>query len=175
MATVALIAEGVTESEREAFLREVAAGANRQEAAETIGSTGTRFRSLCVTDADFNAEYLLAIEAGREAYRDRLRTVLKKRATNPEEKSSRFLLAEAATHLPEYQWMKERGRHQAPELTDGLPRPLMEFSRLTTDQLEELDRIWARAEELVAIGQGRAVNPERAEIEAVVVVTETDA
>ncbi len=131
-----------------------------------VDETATRFRGLCVVDADFRHEYEAACTArdavavaAREDYRDGLRAVLAQRALNPEERSSRFLLAEAATHLPEYEWMRQRGRRGEPEPGE-FRIPQVEMARFTTAQLEELDRVAARFWELIAIGQGRAPNPE---------------
>ena len=55
----------LTQEQREQFLDLVANGKTRQEAAETIGSTGTRIRGLIFRDNEFAEAYAEALdEAG---------------------------------------------------------------------------------------------------------------
>lgn len=159
--TVAVVAASLTAEQREAFLEHVRCGATRYEAARMLDETATRFRGLAHVDPEFRARYAEACEERdrlaeetREDYRDALRAVLAERALNPEERSSRFLLAEAATHLPEYEWMRQRGRRE-PEPSSEFQIPQVDPSLLSTDELAELHAVAQRFWELVEIGQGR--------------------
>lgn len=160
-----VIATRIPEDVREEFLNHVRQGASRYDAALAVDPTRERtatvWRRLAVEDADFRAAYERACserealsEEIRADYRDELRTVLRARATNLEEKSSRFLLAEAATHLPEYEWMRNRGRRE-PEPATEFQIPQVDPALLSTDELEELHAVAQRFWELVEIGQGR--------------------
>ena len=164
--TVARVVKEITAAERAAFLKHVRQGANRWEAARAVDQTASMFRGLAATDPKFRAAYEAACaerealaEEAREDYRDALRSILAQRALNPEERSSRFLLAEAATHLPEYGWMRDRRRGTS-EPQSEFPIPQVEMANFTSAQLEELETVAARFWELIAIGQGRVANPE---------------
>ena len=62
----------LTEQQREEFLEHVRDGMNRQQAAEAIGETGTRFRFLCYRDAVFNRRYEEARIEGKGELTERL-------------------------------------------------------------------------------------------------------
>lgn len=62
----------VTEEQREQFLVKVREGMNRQQAAEAVGSTGTKFRFLCNREPSFNREYEQARVEGRGELTERL-------------------------------------------------------------------------------------------------------
>lgn len=61
-----------TAEQREAFLENVRQGMNRQQAAEELGFTATRFRNLCSRDAVFNREFQQALIDGRGELTERL-------------------------------------------------------------------------------------------------------
>lgn len=62
----------LTDEQREAFIEHVREGKNRQQAAEEVGSSGTRFRFLCNRDVAFNRRYEEARIEGRGALSERL-------------------------------------------------------------------------------------------------------
>lgn len=62
----------ISDEQREQFLVHVREGMNRQQAAEAVGSTGTRFRYLCNRDLAFNREYEQARVEGRGELTERL-------------------------------------------------------------------------------------------------------
>lgn len=61
-----------TEEQRDDFIAHVRDGLNRQQAAERVGSTGTRFRFLCNRDPAFNRLFEEARVEGRGALTERL-------------------------------------------------------------------------------------------------------
>lgn len=62
----------ITPEQREAFLEGVRSGKNRQQAAEDVGSTGTKFRFLCNREPAFNRLYQEALVEGRGELTERL-------------------------------------------------------------------------------------------------------
>lgn len=62
----------ITDEQREAFLLHVREGKNRQQAAEEVGETATRFRNLCRRDPAFNREYQDAAREGKGSLVERL-------------------------------------------------------------------------------------------------------
>lgn len=62
----------VTPEQREAFLEHVRDGKNRQQAAEEIGLTGTKFRNLSKRDGTFDRLYKEALVEGRGELSERL-------------------------------------------------------------------------------------------------------
>lgn len=62
----------LTAEQREQFLAHVREGMNRQQAAEEVGSTGTKFKFLCNREPSFNRLYEEALVEGRGALTDRL-------------------------------------------------------------------------------------------------------
>lgn len=62
----------ITAEQQEEFLEHVRSGMNRQQAAEEIGLTGTKFRFLCSRDAAFNRRYEEARVEGRGELVERL-------------------------------------------------------------------------------------------------------
>lgn len=62
----------ITAEQREEFLEHVREGMNRQQAAEAIGLTGTKFRFLCSRDPGFNRKFEEARVVGRGELTDRL-------------------------------------------------------------------------------------------------------
>lgn len=62
----------VTPEQREEFLEHVRSGSNRQQAAEAIGLTGTKFRFLCNREPAFNRAYQEALIEGRGELTERL-------------------------------------------------------------------------------------------------------
>ena len=61
-----------TDEQREQFLDRVREGMNRQQAAEAVGSTGTKFRFLCHREPSFNRAYEEARIQGRGELTERL-------------------------------------------------------------------------------------------------------
>lgn len=61
-----------TDEQKAAFLEHVREGMNRQQAAEEVGSTSTRFKFLCGRDPSFNREYEQARIEGRGELSERL-------------------------------------------------------------------------------------------------------
>jgi len=62
----------VSPEQREEFLQHVREGMNRQQAAEAVGSTGTKFRFLCNREPSFNRAYEEARVEGRGELTERL-------------------------------------------------------------------------------------------------------
>jgi len=62
----------ITEEKREAFLEHIREGKNRQQAAEEVGETATRFRNLCHRDPVFSRQFNEASLEGRGTLVDRL-------------------------------------------------------------------------------------------------------
>lgn len=58
--------------QREEFLERIRQGENRQQAAEAVGSTATRFRNLCHRDPSFNRLFEEARVEGRGELSERL-------------------------------------------------------------------------------------------------------
>lgn len=97
---------------RKKFLELVADGKNRADAANTVGSTGSAFRSLCRRNPDFNAAYKEALTTGKAGLRDTIRQTLLHRALDgTTQGSDRLLLVLAETHLPELAWRREQRVH----------------------------------------------------------------
>lgn len=62
----------ITTEQQERFLEHVQEGMNRQQAAEQVGSTGTRFKFLCNRDPAFDRRYKLALVEGQGEMTERL-------------------------------------------------------------------------------------------------------
>lgn len=101
-----------TLKQRDAFLKLVADGKNRADAAAEVGSTGSAFRSLCRNNQAFNTAYEAALHAGRAGIRDTIRKTFFDRALDGSTQGSdRLLLVLAETHLPELAWRREQRVH----------------------------------------------------------------
>lgn len=71
-------------------------------AAAGIDSTATAIRAYRRREPAFDEQVVKAIDDGKLAYQDRLRTTSRARATNATNGSDRMLEVELATHVPEY-------------------------------------------------------------------------
>lgn len=81
-----------TPEQQEQFIEHVRDGDNRQQAAEKVGSTGTRFRFLCNRDPAFNRRYEEAKFEGRDALADKLQRCAVECAMAGEWPALKFLL-----------------------------------------------------------------------------------
>lgn len=61
-----------THDQREQFLEHVREGMNRQQAAEAVGSTGTKFKFLCNREPTFRRAFEEALVEGRGEISERL-------------------------------------------------------------------------------------------------------
>lgn len=92
-----------TEEQKEQFLEYVRDGDNRQQAAEKVGSTGTRFRFLCNRDPSFNRRFEEAKLEGRGALADRLQRCAVECALAGEWNALKFLLT---TYDDDFAWAR---------------------------------------------------------------------
>jgi hypothetical protein len=81
-----------TAEQKEAFLEHVREGMNRQQAAEAVGSTSTRFKFLCGRDAVFNRSYEQARIDGRGELSERLERCAQELALQGHWPALKFLL-----------------------------------------------------------------------------------
>lgn len=92
-----------TEEQKEQFLEYVRDGDNRQQAAEKVGSTGTRFRFLCNRDPVFNRRFEEAKFEGRGALADKLQRCAVECAMAGEWNALKFLLT---TYDDDFAWAR---------------------------------------------------------------------
>lgn len=155
-----------TPEQCKAFLKDVRTGTNPSAAASKFTGvngaprTASQFGRLARRDADFSAAYADAMAERASLKADFVDDLVEGRAIEADAPPA-IVLAYAARWQPGYR-REVRERVLAGEEDPlELPRPQIDVSLLTDGQVEELDRILRRAEELVAIGQGRAPNMER--------------
>lgn len=154
-----------TAVERASFLDDVRTGMDPSSAARKLTGpsgeprTSTQFTRLARRDATFSEAYAEALLERQALKADHVDEVIEERALR-EGAAPAILMGWAARWHPSY-------RREARQGTAGendpleLPRPQIDVSLLTDAQVERLDSILREAEHLVAIGQGRAPNPER--------------
>jgi hypothetical protein len=93
----------ITEEQREAFLKHVREGKNRQQAAEEIGETATRFRNLCRRDPVFNVAYEDAAREGKGSLVDRLERCAVEMAQEGHWPALKFLIT---TYGDQFAWAR---------------------------------------------------------------------
>ena len=81
-----------SQEQQDQFIEHIRDGDNRQQAAEKVGSTGTRFRFLCNRDPAFNRRFEEAKLEGRGALADRLQRCAVECAMAGEWPALKFLL-----------------------------------------------------------------------------------
>lgn len=92
-----------TDDQREQFLENVREGMNRQQAAEAVGSSGTKFKFLCRRDAEFNRRYEEAKIEGLGSLVERLETCATEMALGGHWLALKFLLT---TYGEQFQWAR---------------------------------------------------------------------
>lgn len=107
-------------------------GKNRCEAAELVGSTGSRFRSLAQRDAAFGAAFEAALEAGQPAFVERLDEEWRHRA----ETNDRLFLVRLEAFHPALEY--RRSRHSKVEHAGSVLVGMLDVSRLSDEELETL-------------------------------------
>lgn len=139
----------VTAQQISDFLERVAAGDSTKVAAREVGSTGRIFRALRSPhavnyDPDFYDAFEKAEEAGRGAYRDKLRSEIRDRAFDREDSASAgFLKMEAEALLEEYEHRRVRhtrlGQDSPFQIQAVLPTVSQEvLDAMPIEELEEL-------------------------------------
>lgn len=120
--------------------------------------TGTAFRGLAHRDPKFAAKVAAAEREGYLERLDKIDSEFERRAFNEQAAgSAKALEILAATHHPDYLWMRRGGA--SPGEAGGIEAAI-DPELLTRDQLAQLVQ-------LVKMGQGLEPNPElRAELEA---------
>jgi hypothetical protein len=93
----------LTEEQKERFLEHVREGLNRQQAAEKVGATGTRFRFLCNRDPVFRRRYEEALVEGRGALSERLERCAVELALEGHWPALKFMLA---TYGEQFAWAR---------------------------------------------------------------------
>lgn len=93
----------LTEEQKERFIGYVQDGLNRQQAAEKVGATGTRFRFLCTRDPAFNRLYEGARLEGLGALSERLERCAVELAEGGHWPALKFLLT---TYGDAYAWAR---------------------------------------------------------------------
>jgi hypothetical protein len=149
----------ITLNHQTVFLAALAAGKTRGVAARLAhkGLTGTAFRGLEHRDPKFAQKVAAATREGALERLDLIDGEFEKRAFDPEKPNLRALELLAATHHPDYLWMRRGGGASGHESELG---GTIDPELLTRDQLAQLVH-------LVKMGQGLEPNPElRAELEA---------
>lgn len=92
-----------TAEQRDEFLEHVRSGMNRQQAAERIGLTGTRFRFLCSRDPEFRRLYEEARVEGRGELTERLERCATDLALGGHWPALKFMLT---TYGEEFAWAR---------------------------------------------------------------------
>lgn len=92
-----------TAEQKAAFLEHVRQGMNRQQAAEEVGSTATRFRNLCGREPLFNREYEQARVEGRGELSERLERCAQELALEGHWPALKFLLT---TYGEQFAWAR---------------------------------------------------------------------
>lgn len=146
----------ITPAHRRTFLAALAAGKSRGDAAREAHKdlTGTAFRGIENREPKFAALVAAAEREGRLELGDRISSEFERRAFDTETKSMRALEILAATHHPDYAWLRRRGTTSTDGEQLGL-RAVIDPDLLTAGQLEELVT-------LIEMGQGKRENPELA-------------
>lgn len=93
----------LTDEQREKFLEYVRSGMNRQQAAEEVGSTGTRFRFLCRREPAFNLLYEEAKREGQGEMVDRLERCAFELAVGGHWPALKFMLT---TYGEQFSWAR---------------------------------------------------------------------
>lgn len=137
---MAAAAPRVTKAQQERFLDLVRDGHTRPEAADTVGLTGTKMRSLCRRDPAFNAAYEEALAEGRPGLQDRVRAVWHREAL--EGKNPRLLWYLVVSTLPEAAWFR-----QGTQPADETGEQRHDLTKLTNDELAQLKAIVAKAKD----------------------------
>jgi hypothetical protein len=149
----------ITLQHQTVFLAALAAGKTRGVAARLAHKnlTGTQFRGLEHRDQKFAAKVAAATREGQLERLDMIDGEFERRVFDPENRNMRALELYAATHHPDYLWLRRGGAAPGQE---GTLESVIDPELLTRDQLAQLV-------ELVKMGQGLVPNPElRAELEA---------
>lgn len=92
-----------TEEQKETFLEHVREGMNRQQAAEAVGSTGTRFKFLCNREPSFNRRFEEAKIEGRGALTERLERCAQELALGGHWPALKFMLT---TYGEDFAWAR---------------------------------------------------------------------
>lgn len=151
----------ITPAHQKVFLAALAAGKTRGVAARTAHKdlTGTAFRGIENRYPTFAAQVQAALREGSLERLDLIDGEFERRAFDPEKPNLRALELLAATHHPDYIWMRRGGSGAATGPEGGL-QSVVDPELLTREQLAQLV-------DLVKMGQGLIPNPElRAELEA---------
>jgi hypothetical protein len=156
----------ITEAHRRVFLQALAQGKTRAAAARLAHKdlTGTAFRGLEHRDSRFASLVAAAEREGGLERLDQIDSKLDSLAFDEDKPNLRALELLAATHHPDYLWMRRNGGTggSAEVGLDSVIDPEL----LTREQLAQLV-------DLVKMGQGLIPNPElRAELEAGPVIEE---
>lgn len=157
----------ITPEHQRIFLAALAAGKTRGVAARTAHKdlSGTAFRGIENRYPTFAAQVQAALREGALERLDLIDGEFERRAFDPEKPNLRALELLAATHHPDYLWMRRSGPAGNTGAQGGLDS-VIDPELLTRDQLAQLV-------ELVKIGQGLIPNPElRHELEAGPVIEE---
>lgn len=93
----------LSEDQKERFLEHVRDGDNRQQAAEKVGSTGTKFRFLCNRDPAFNRAFEAARLEGQGALTERLERCATELAFGGHWPALKFLLT---TYGEQFMWAR---------------------------------------------------------------------
>ena len=144
----------ITPAHRRVFLDELRAGRTRGVAARAAHKdlTGTAFRAIMHRDRAFAAKVAEAEAEGVQARVERIDGEFERRAFDETKPSLRALEILAATHHPDYLWLRRRGSTGTDGSQNGL-QLLIDPELLTRAQLEELVH-------LIEMGQGKLPNPE---------------
>lgn len=114
--------------------------------------TGTAFKGIENREPKFAAAVAEAERQGRDERADKIEGQFHKRAFDPDRPNLRALEILAATHHPDYAWLRRRGARSADGEELGL-KAMIDPELLTREQL-------LRLAELVRMGQGLIPNPE---------------
>jgi hypothetical protein len=164
---VRTISRTPTAEQRETYLAALREGHPHQRAATMAGETGSAFRAFRRRDGTFRAEVDAALADGAEAFGEAAHGEVVRRVEERSISDRELVrLATAFEPLPQYARLRPVAWGGNAEASGEFPIPQVEMARFTTAQLEELDRVAARFWELIAIGQGRAPNPELDALEA---------
>ena len=93
----------LTLEQQDQFIEHVREGLNRQQAAEKIGETGTRFRFLCNRDPAFNRRFQEARVEGRGELTERLERCATELALGGHWPALKFMLT---TYGEEFSWAR---------------------------------------------------------------------
>lgn len=93
----------ITEEQKERFLEHIREGLNRQQAAERVGTTGTRFKFLISRDAEFRRRYEEAKKEGIGELTERLERCAVELALGGHWPALKFLLV---TYGEQFAWAR---------------------------------------------------------------------